>query len=70
MFSLTEAGFNAFDLYNRKNGYCGTVSQTAKGEWKVYFNMTATKGSQRRFANIETAVSFIRDRRIKKGWGV
>jgi hypothetical protein len=70
MFSLTDAGINAFDLHNSRKSYCGTIAQSKKGDWRVFFNMTATKGSQRRFPTIQDAVAFIRDRRIKKGWGV
>jgi hypothetical protein len=70
MFSLTEAGINAFDLHTRRGAFCGVIAQNKAGDWRVFFNMTATKGSQRRFESPEAAVAFIRDRRIKKGWGV
>lgn len=70
MFSLTSAGINCFDLHTRRGAFCGVIAQTKNGDWRVFFNTTGTKGSQRRFPSAEAAVSFIRDRRIKKGWGV
>lgn len=70
MFALSHAGINAFDITTRRGAFCGIVAQTTKGDWKVFFNMTATKGSQRRFPSIEDAVKFVYDRRVKKGWGV
>jgi hypothetical protein len=70
MFSLDHAGINAFDVTTRRGAFCGIISQTAKGDWRVFFNMTATKGSQRRFPTAQDAIVFIRDRRVKKGWGV
>lgn len=69
MFSLTSAGIDCFDLHTRKGSYAGLISLTKRGDWRVFFNMTATKGSNRRFATAEAAVKFIYDRRIKKGWG-
>ena len=70
MFSLTSAGINCFDIHTRRGAFCGVIAQSNKGDWRVFFNMTATKGSQRRFASPEAAVQFIYDRRVKKGWGV
>lgn len=70
MFSLTEAGINAFDVTNRRGGFCGIISQTTRGDWRVFFNFTATKGSARRFATPEAAIEFIYNRRIKRGWAV
>lgn len=70
MFNMTSAGINAFDLHTAARAYVGTICQTAKGDWKVFFNMTATKGSQRRFPSADAAMTFIRDRRVSKGWGV
>jgi hypothetical protein len=70
MFALSHAGINCFDITTRRGAFCGIVAQTNKGDWKVFFNMTATKGSQRRFPSIEAAIQFVYDRRIKKGWGV
>jgi hypothetical protein len=70
MFSLESAGINCFDLFTRRGAFCGVISQTTKGDWRVFFNMTATKGSQRRFPSPEAAVEFIFSRRVKKGWGV
>jgi hypothetical protein len=70
MFSLTSAGINCFDLHTRRGGYAGLIAQTAKGDWKVFFNMTGTKGSQRRFPSPQAAVEFIYNRRVSKGWGV
>ncbi len=70
MFALDYAGINAFDVTTRRGAFCGVIAQTNKGDWMVYFNSTATKGSKRRFPNAETAIAFIYDRRVKKGWGV
>lgn len=30
----------------------------------------ATRGSQRKFASVETALAYIVERRVKKGWGI
>lgn len=68
MFSLEPAGINAFDVKTRNGAFCGVIAQSPNGEWRVFFNMTATKGSQRRFPSPQDAVAFIRARRIKKGW--
>jgi hypothetical protein len=70
MFALESAGTNAFDIRTRRGAYCGLIVQAKGGDWKVFFNMEATKGSQRRFPSADAAVKFIRDRRISKGWGV
>ena len=70
MFSLTHAGINCFDLHTRRGTFCGVIAQTKNGNWRVFFNMPATKGSQRLFATAEAAVNFVYDRRVKKGWGV
>ena len=70
MFTLTSAGIDAFDVTTRRGAFCGVICRTAKGDWKVFFNMTATKGSARRFATAEAAIGFIYARRVKKGWGV
>lgn len=70
MFSLESAGNNAFDVRTRKGGYCGIIAQSKQGDWRVFFNMTATKGSARRFPSPQAAIAFIYDRRVKKGWGV
>jgi hypothetical protein len=70
MFALTSAGFNAFDLHTARGAYCGTIAKTKTGAWRVFFNMTATKGSARKFASAEEAVKFVHARRIKKGWSV
>lgn len=70
MFSLDYAGPAAFDVKTRKGAFCGVIVQSKRGDWKVFFNMTATKGSQRRFPSPEAAVSFIHARRVKKGWGI
>lgn len=70
MFSLDHAGINAFDVTTRRGAFCGIIAQSKQGDWRVFFNMTATKGSARKFPSPEAAISFIRDRRVKKGWGV
>jgi len=70
MFSLEYAGINAFDVKTRRGAFCGIIAQSKQGDWRVFFNMTATKGSQRRFPSAQDAIRFIYDRRVKKGWGV
>lgn len=69
MFSLDHAGINAFDVTTKRGAFCGIIAQSPKGDWRVFFNTTATKGSQRRFPSPEAAVAFIYDRRVKRGWG-
>lgn len=70
MFSLEYAGINAFDVRTRRGGFCGIIVQSKRGDWQVFFNFTATKGSQRKFQTAQDAIAFIYDRRIKKGYGV
>jgi hypothetical protein len=71
MFSLDYAGPNSFEVRTRRNGFAGLIAhQPVKGDFKVYFNDTATRGSARRFATVEDAVQFIHARRVKKGWGI
>ena len=67
MFSLDYAGPAAFDVTTRRGAFCGVIAQTAKGDWKVFFNTTATKGSRRRFPEAKDAIAFIYARRVKKG---
>lgn len=69
MFSLDYAGPAAFDVRTKRGAYCGVIAQSPKGDWRVYFNSNATKGSQRRFPTPEAAIAFIYERRVKKGWG-
>lgn len=74
-FALEYAGHDsktssfAYDLKTRGGVYAGTIVETPKGT-RVYFNSTATRGSARRFANVQAASEYMYQRRIKKGWGV
>lgn len=70
MFALTSAGINAFDVHTRRGAFCGVIVQHKAGYWRVFFNMTATRGSRCRFETAEAAIKYIRDRRICKGWGI
>lgn len=70
MFSLDYAGPNSFDVRTHKGGYAGLICSQPRGDFKVYFDGNATRGSVRRFPTVQDAVRFIYDRRIKKGWGV
>lgn len=69
MFSLTEAGIKSFDVHTRRGAFAGVIAWNQKrDDYAVYFNSNCTRGSKRRFESVQDAVSFIRDRRIKKGW--
>ena len=71
MFSLDYAGPNSFDVRTKNGGYAGLIcSQPVRGDFKVYFDSNANRGSVRRFSTVQDAVQFIYDRRVKKGWGV
>lgn len=70
MFCLDHAGINCFDVTTQRGAFCGVIAQSKRGDWRVFFNMTASKGSARRFATPELAISFIHDRRVRKGWSV
>lgn len=50
--------------------FVGIVSERYGKHVQVWFNGSATRGSQRKFQSIEEAVKFIHDRRVKKGWSV
>lgn len=69
MFCLEYAGPEAFDVKTRRGAFCGIIVKKATC-WRVYFNMTGTKGSARKFPSAEAAIAFIVARRLKKGWAV
>lgn len=50
--------------------FAGIVSERYGKSVRVWFNGSATRGSQRKFASVDEAVKFIHDRRVKKGWTV
>lgn len=71
MLGMESAGRECFDLWTRSGGFAGLIAKSQKyGHWSVYFNMTATRGSARKFASAEAAVAYVVARRIKKGWRV
>ena len=76
MFSIENSGFiknvgQSFEVSTRSGAFAGIISESFKtGAVKVWFNTTATKGSARKFASINEALSFIYSRRVSKGWRV
>jgi hypothetical protein len=74
MFGLETAanatGLPAFTIHTRRGGFAGYVTSNKDGRWDVWFNANCTKGSKRKFPSVDAAILYIRDRRIKKGWGV
>jgi hypothetical protein len=74
MFSLVHAGqtktAQAFDVFTRRGAFAGIVVENYGRHTEVYFNMAATKGSKRKFSGVQDALAFIKQRRVKKGWGV
>ena len=74
MFGLDLVGHDktgrSLDVRLPGGAFCGIVSERYGKHCKVWFNGNATRGSARKFENIEAALEFIRARRIKKGWAV
>lgn len=67
---LTLAGIKSYDVHTSRGGFAGVIAWNPKrDDYAVYFNSTCSRGSKRRFKTVNDAVQFIRDRRIKKGWG-
>lgn len=59
----------SFEVRTKGGAFAGVVSERFKtGACRVWFNSTATRGSDRKFASVQDAVAFIHDRRVKKGW--
>jgi hypothetical protein len=70
MFSLDYAGPNSFDVRVQDRAYAGLICSQPRGDFKVYWDSNAARGSTRRFATVQDAVAFIHSRRVKKGWRV
>ena len=59
----------SFEVTTKGGAFVGIVSERFKtGNVKVWFNTTATRGSARKFPNIQAALDFIHNRRVSKGW--
>ena len=68
---LDAAGINAYDVFLR-NRHIGIIANAGTNKVRCYFNMTATKGSTRRFASDQDAVGYLverRERRLAKARG-
>lgn len=66
----TQAG-QSFDVRTQRGAFAGIISESFKtGTARVFFNMTATRGSARKFPSAAAALAYIYDRRVKKGWAV
>lgn len=70
MLQLDWAGNDAFDVFTKSNRFAGMVVKQPKGHWAVYFDSNAGRRSARKFKDAITALSFIYDRRIAKGFTV
>ena len=73
MMQLENAGSHegkfAYDVRTKSGAFAGVIAE-GKHSVRVYFNSNATRGSQRKFANVEAAFAYIVERRVKKGWGI
>ena len=66
----TKDGWS-FDVRTKRGSFAGIVSENFhSGIVRVYFNSTATRGSARKFKNINDALGYIIERRQKKGWEI
>lgn len=57
----------SFDVRTQGGAYAGIISDAADGTVRVYFNSNATRGSKRKFADRQSALEFIHQRREKRG---
>lgn len=73
MLQLEYAGSHegkfAYDVKTQSGAFAGIIAEH-KDHARVYFSSNATRGSQRKFADIQAALTYIVERRKSKGWRV
>lgn len=73
MLQLENAGSHqgkfAYDVKTPSGAFAGLIAEH-NDYVRVYFNSNATRGSQRKFADVPAALAYIVERRQKKGWRV
>lgn len=68
---LTSAGIKSFDVWTSTGRFAAVIGWNKKrDDYSVFFNSNATRGSKRRFKSVDDAVTFVRERRVKKGWSL
>lgn len=71
-YALEQAGYykgrQSFDVRCKSGAYAGVISDQADGTVKVYFNSNCTRGSKRKFSSRQDAITFIHQRREKRGF--
>jgi hypothetical protein len=70
ILQIEAAGIGSFDVRTKQGLYAGVLAPRKDGTYRVYFNGNCTRGSQRKFNSVNDAISFIIERRVKKGWRV
>lgn len=63
IYSLSEAGIQAWDVFTSKGRFAGLIVTKKDGTLRHYYNMDGTKGSARKFKSINEALDNVRRRR-------
>jgi hypothetical protein len=74
MLALVETGQTGkgrtFEVRTRYGSFAGKIVEWYGKYCQVYFNSSCSRGSTRKFADVQAAADYIIARRIKKGWRV